>query len=157
MILQIRLILAGLLVFALCFLTWFIPRHYREEGRQEVIHKYEEASRIALQERKAEIERLKLEQENTNKLVVADYENKLSLLNERYLAAKRDGLRLPRVACERPATVTEAKSTSGSDEGESIRLPATIEDGLFDLARQADEVNAQLSACQAWIKKNGFY
>lgn len=153
---RLRLIITAVLLVLGGLLAWFVPSHYREQGRQEVIHKYEEASRIALQERKAEIERLKLEHENTNKLVVADYENKILVLNERYLAAKRDGLRLPKIACERSSTTAEAASTERSNEAQSIRLPERIENGLFDIARKADEVNAQLSACQAWIKSNGF-
>jgi len=153
---QIRLIIAAVLLALGGFLAWWVPSHYREQGRQEVIRKYEEASRIALQERKAQIERLKVQHEATNKIVIADYEARLSVLNERYLAAKRDGLRLPKTACERLATTAETASTSSSDEAESVRLPARIENGLFDIARKADEVNAQLSACQAWIKSNGF-
>lgn len=153
---QIRLIIAAVLLVLGGFLAWWVPHHYREQGRQEVIHKYEEASRIALQERKAEIERLKVQHEATNKIVIADYEARLSVLNERYLAARATGLRLPKTACERSSPTAETASTSSSDEAESVRLPARIENGLFDIVRKADEVNAQLSACQAWIKQNGF-
>lgn len=153
---QTRLIIAAALLAFGGILVWFIPSHYREQGRQEVIQKYEEASRIALQERKAEIERLKVHHEATNKIVIADYEARLSVLNERYASAKRDGLRLPKTACERSSSAAETASSSANNEAESIRLPPRIEDGLFDLVRKADEVNAQLSACQAWIKSNGF-
>lgn len=153
---QIRLIIAAVLLVLGGFLAWWVPSHYREQGKQEVIHKYEEASRIALQERKAEIERLKVQHEATNKIVIADYEARLSVLNERYIAARATGLRLPKTACQGFATTTETASTSGSNETESIRLPPAIENGLFDLARQADETREQLNACQAWIKKQGF-
>lgn len=153
---QIRLIIAAVLLVLGGFLAWWVPSHYREQGKQEVIHKYEEASRIALQERKAEIERLKVQHETTNKIVIADYEARLSVLNERYRSAKLSGLSYkpnsPIVARE-----AETASTERNNEAESVRLPSRIENGLFDLARKADEVNAQLSACQAWIKSNGFY
>lgn len=152
----LRLIIGAVVAVVLGTLAWRLPEHYREQGRVEVEQKYKEAEKAAIVSRNAEIERLKVEHENTNKLVVADYEGKIAVLNERYLAAKRDGLRLPRVACERPPAIAEAQSPAGSNEAESIRLPPAIENGLFDLARKADEVNAQLSACQAWIKQNGF-
>ena len=154
---QTRLIIAAVLLALGGFLVWFIPHHYREQGRQEVIQKYEEASKLALKQRELEIESLKVQHEATNKIVIADYEARLSALDVKYRAAQSIGLRLPKTACERSSTTAETASTSGSNETESVRLPASIENGLFDLARQADEVNLQLSACQAWIKKNGFY
>ena len=154
---QTRLIIAAVLLALGGFLVWFIPHHYREQGRQEVIQKYEEASKLALKQRELEIESLKVQHEATNKIITADYEARLSALDVKYRAAQSIGLRLPKVACERSATAAETTSTSGSNEAESVRLPDSIENGLFNLARQADEVNLQLSACQAWIKKNGFY
>ena len=153
---QIRLIIAAVLLALGGFLVWFIPSHYKEQGRQEVIQKYQEASRLALLERNAEIERLKKDHEATNKLIQADYEARLSVLNDKYLSARSVGLRLPKTACERSSTTTETESTARSDESESVRLPARIENGLFDLARKADEVNLQLQSCQKWIKENGF-
>lgn len=152
---QTRLIIAAVLVALGGFLVWFVPSHYREQGRQEVIQKYLEESRLALVERNAEIERIKKDHEATNKLITADYEARLAVLNDKYLAARSVGLRLPKTACNGLAATAETESTTRSDEGESIRLPARIENGLFDLARKADEVNLQLSACQAWIKKTG--
>lgn len=152
---QLRLIIAAVLLALGGFLVWFIPSHYREQGRQEVIQKYQEASRLALLERNAEIERIKKDHEATNKLIQADYEARLSVLNDKYLAARSVGLRLPKTACNGSSTTAETESTARSDESESIRLPARIENGLFDLARKADEVNLQLSACQSWIKKTG--
>lgn len=154
---QLRLIIAAILLALGGFLVWFVPSHYKEQGRQEVIQKYQEESRLALLERNVEIERIKKDHEATNKLIQADYEARLSVLNDKYLAARSVGLRLPKTACERSSPATETESPTRSDEGESVRLPPAIENGLFDLARQADEVNIQLSACQAWIKKNGFY
>ncbi len=152
---QLRLIIAAVLLALGGFLVWFIPSHYREQGRQEVIQKYQEASRLALLERNAEIERIKKDHEATNKLIQADYEARLSVLNDKYLAARSVGLRFPKTACNGSSTAAETESPARSDESESVRLPARIENGLFDLARKADEVNLQLSACQAWIKKTG--
>lgn len=107
-------------------------------------------------ERNAEIERIKKDYEHKNKIIIDDYKSRLSILNDKYLAARAVGLRVPKVACERSSIDTETASSSRSDESESIRLPARIESGLFDLARKADQVNIQLSMCQAWIKQNGF-
>jgi hypothetical protein len=157
--LRLKLI-GGLSAFGLFLLAaqWVttLPEHYREEGRQEVIAKYREASRIALLERNAEIERIKKDYANTNKIIIDDYKSRLSILNDKYLAARAVGLRMPKTACERSSTDPETASTSGNNEAESIRLPQRIEAGLFDLARKADEVNMQLSMCQKWIRKNGF-
>lgn len=153
---QIRLIIAAILLALGGFLVWFIPSHYKEQGRQEVIQKYQEASRLALLERNAEIERLKKDHEATNKIIQADYEARLSVLNDKYLAARSVGLRMPKTACDGLAASAEAASAKANNAIESIRLPSDVEDGLFDLARKADEVNLQLSACQAWIKKTGF-
>ena len=153
---QIRLIIAAVLLALGGFLVWFVPSHYKEQGRQEVIQKYQEASRLALLERNAEIERIKKDHEATNKLIQADYEARLSVLNDKYIAARSIGLRLPKTACDRPPTTTETQSASRSDESDSIRLPARIENGLFDLARKADEVKLERDMCQKWIKQNGF-
>lgn len=153
---EIRLIIGAVVAVVLGTLAWRLPEHYREQGRVEVEQKYKEAEKAAIVERNALIERMKVEHENTNRVIKADYESKIAVLNERYLAAKRDGLRLPKSACERPPATAEAKSTSGDHEAESIRLPARIENGLFDLARKADETREQLNACQAWIRKQGF-
>jgi hypothetical protein len=157
--LRLKLI-GGLSAFGLFLLAaqWVttLPEHYREEGRQEVIAKYKEASRIALLERNAEIERIKKDHEHTNKIIIDDYKSRLSILNDKYLAARAVGLRMPKTACERSSTDPETASASRSDEAESVRLPERVESGLFDLARKADEVNMQLSMCQKWIKENGF-
>lgn len=154
---EIRLIIGAVVAVVLGTLAWRLPEHYREQGRVEVEQKYKEAEKAAIVTRNAEIERLKVEHENSNRLVVADYEGKLEVLNERYLAAKRDGLRMPKSACERPSSIAETQSASGDHEAESIRLPPRVEDGLFNIVRKADETREQLNACQAWIRKQGFF
>jgi len=154
---QVRLIIAVVLFSLGGLLVWWVPNHYREQGRQEVIREYEEVARVALQERKAAIERVRKDNENTNKLIIAEYESRLKILNERYIAARNTGLRVPKSTCQGLTTAPETPSPSRSNEDESIRLPSTIENGLFDLAKRADEVNVQLLACQTWIKQNGFY
>lgn len=154
---QVRLIITVILLFLCGLLVWRVPEHYREQGRQEVEQRYKEAEQVAIVERNALIERLKVEHENTNRVIQADYEGKIAVLNERYIAAKRDGLRLPKSTCSGLTTSTETPSSSRGDEDQPIRLPSAVENGLFDLAKRADEVNAQLSACQTWIKQNGFY
>lgn len=54
----------------------------------------------------------------------------------------------------------EAAGTGGRDEPAStgtVRLPERIENDLWAAADAADEVSAQLRACQGWIRANGFY
>jgi hypothetical protein len=146
----------GAIVLVLGAIVSRVPDHYREQGREEVRAEAKRATDLEILKRNAEIERLTLKHEKDNQIIVQEYESKLDVLNARYIAAKRDGLRIPKPSCERPDTIAEAKSAAGNNEGESIRLPGRIESGLFDLARKADEVNKQLLACQSWIKLNGF-
>lgn len=137
--------------------VYTLPEKYRDEGRREIDAKYQEESRIAINKRNAEIERVKLEQTEINRKVVADYENKLKSLSDRLADAKSIGLRVPKSACSGIAANTEATSTKPDNETEYIRLPERIESGLFRIAERAQEINIQLSACQSWIIQNGFY
>lgn len=137
--------------------VYTLPEKYRDEGRREIDAKYQEESRLAMIERKAEIERVKHEQTEVNRKVVADYENKLKSLSDRLADAKSIGLRMPKSACSGLAATPEAASTERNNETEYVRLPERIESGLFRIAERAQEINIQLGACQSWIIQNGFY
>lgn len=154
---ELKLLGIGVALAAFIGLSLWIPEHYRNEGRKEVHAQYAEAERIAISKRNAEIERVKHEQTEINRKVVADYENKLKSLSDRLADAKRIGLRVPKSACDGFASTAEAASAEANHAIESIRLPSDVENGLFDIVRKADEVSAQLSACQSWIIQNGFY
>ena len=138
-------------------LAIFIPEHYKNEGRKEVHAQYAESVRIAISKRNAEIERVKHEQTEINRKVVADYENKLKSLSDRLADAKRIGLRVPKTSCSGIAATPEATSANRNNETEYVRLPERIEIGLFRIAERAQEINIQLSACQSWIIQNGFF
>jgi len=134
-----------------------LPEKYRDEGRREIDAKYQEESRIAIIKRNAEIERVKHEQTEVNRKVVADYENKLKSLSDRLADAKRVGLRVPKTICNGIAATPEATSTEGNNEAADFRLPEWLTNNLYEYAARSEEIKLQLGACQSWIIQNGFY
>ena len=150
--------LAGIVITLLVAVGCYrLPEHFKEQGREEVRQQLADETRRMTQDRKAEIERIRKDHEEANRRTIASYENQLSILDARYRAARATGLRLPTSSSSQTsAGATEAQSTSGNNEAESTRLPTDVAERLFNLARKADEVNAQLGACQKWIKEQGF-
>lgn len=147
-------------IVAICFgvgYVYTLPEKYRNEGRREVEAQYNEATRIAKIERKAEIERVKHEQTEINRKAVADYENKLKNLSDRLADAKRVGLRIPKTICSGIAATTEATSTEGNNEAADFRLPEWLTNNLYEYAARAEEIKLQLGSCQSWIIQNDFY
>lgn len=153
---EIKLFGIGVSTAILIGLGIFIPEHFKNVGRKEVHAQYDEVTRQAIVKRNAEIERLKLSQEETNRKVVTDYEKQLKTLSDRLASAKRDGLRVPKTICSGITATAEATSAKRDNETEYVRLPDRIESGLFRIAERAQEINIQLGACQAWIIQNGF-
>lgn len=53
----------------------------------------------------------------------------------------------------------EAPGTGRRDDtgAGTVRLPQQVENDLWSIADDADEVSARLRACQGWIRNNGFY
>jgi len=155
--------IGGLILMALLAggATWGY-KSIKESGRQEVREQYKKASDEAIVKRNREIEAEKLKQSELNQKVVNDYEAKLkdqSASYDKRIADVRNagGLRVSRSACARPSTAAQAESAGPDNEAGTIRLPESVESGLFALAKRADEVVIQLGACQSWIKDNGFY
>lgn len=96
-----------------------------------------------------------------------EYEIKIASLDAKYAAARNGGLRLPTTACSRyddaKATATsagkldEAAAFNIVSDATTERIPAVIEDRLFALAKNADQLSEQLSALQKWIRESGLY
>jgi hypothetical protein len=138
-----------------------LPEHYRDQGRKEVTAKYEAATKEAIDKKIMEIEVIKRDQKLINQKVVSDYELKLQTQANDYdkridAIRKSGGLRIPKDNSCRPTERAETTSSEGDNEANTIRLPERVEEGLFDLARKANEVVLQLGACQMWIRDNGF-
>jgi len=134
-----------------------LPESYRKEGELRSDAKYAEQARIAINKRNAEIEREKIEQAETNRKAVADYENQLKTLSERLASAKRDGLRIPKTVCDGIAATSEATGAEGIDGDETIRLPGRIEIGLFGLSEKCEQVQIERNSLQKWLIDHGFY
>lgn len=100
-----------------------------------------------------------------NLKVSQDHEQEIQQLRnardrDRAAVERAGGLRIPAPACPGTAAANaETNGTSGRDEARAgtIRLPLALENSLWSLADDADEVSAQLRSCQAWIHQNGFY
>lgn len=137
--------------------VYTLPEKYRDQGSREIEAIYQEESRIAMIERKAEIERLKHEQSEINRKVVTQYETQLKSLSDRLADAKRVGLHVPKTICSGIAATPEATSTEGNNGGETIRLPERIESGLFGLAEKCEQVQIERNSLIDWITQNGFY
>lgn len=154
---ELKLLGIGASLAAVIAIGVFVPNHFKTKWQDEIHAEYKEAERIAIIKRNAEIERVKHEQTEINRKVVADYENKLKSLSDRIADAKRIGLRVPKSTCSGIAATPETTSVKRDNETEYVRLPERIESGLFRIAERAQEINIQLGACQSWVIQNGFY
>lgn len=103
---------------------------------------------------------------SNNLKVSEDHEASLTKLRadraaDRSDADRRGGLRIPAPSarCDRPVAGPEATGDSRRDEAPpaTVRLPPAIENDLWAITDDADEVVEQARACQAWIRKHGFY
>jgi hypothetical protein len=81
---------------------------------------------------------------------------------DRRRADAAGGLRIDARACA-PAGSAGTTETAGAERRDepaspaTVRLPLQVENDLWAAADAADEVSAQLRACQGWIRSNGFY
>jgi hypothetical protein len=117
-----------------------------------------------LRKHAAEVAALTEQYHLNNMKVSDDHEKELEALRrdraaDRAAFDRAGGLRVTRAVCDRPAGQAEAPGAGGRDEAGAgtVRLPEPVENDLWALADDADEVSAQLRACQAWIVTNGFY
>ena len=111
-----------------------------------------------------EVAALTLQYNLNNVKVSSDHEKELEALRrdraaDRAAVDRAGGLRVTRAVCGPAAGQAEAPGAGGRDEASAstVRLPERVENDLWALADRADEVSAQLRACQAWIVTNGFY
>lgn len=173
MTIQSRLILivggitvAGLLALALA-------NYYEGKGRAlergEWLAKElqrDQADRALERKHQADMDVLKQAQQAIERKTSEDHQTELAALRhdraaDRAAADRNGGLRIPAPSCPAGVAVagTEAAGAGGRDEASAgtIRLPHQVENNLWDIADAADEVSAQLRACQSWIRANGFY
>jgi len=159
---RIYLIIAGMLaVLSATYFVSKIPEHYREQGREEIRKDVAQKSHEALLIRNAENERDKLAQAEINRKVVTEYELKLQNqafeIDKRISDIKRSGgLRITAPSCRESTRAPEATSPIRADEIGDYRLPSDIEEGLFGLVRQCEQVQTKLTALQAWVRLQGF-
>lgn len=124
------------------------------------------ADQALTEEHEREMEALRQSFINHNLKVTTDHEKELVKVRtdaaaDRADADRRGGLRIPAAACPASGAIAGTEATSASQRDDAgtatVRLPIAVENGLWDLANDADAVSAQLRACQSWIKGNGFY
>jgi hypothetical protein len=116
---------------------------YEQKDAADQLH-YQQIERTTSEHHEQELAQLRLERDA-----------------DRAAVDNAGGLRISASACPaaRPAAAPEAAGASGRNEASpaTVRLPQSVEDGLWRLADDADEVSAQLRACQGWIRSNNFY
>jgi hypothetical protein len=161
--------LAALVLMALACLGTFVygVNHGQKIERaawQKVELARKDAEAALVRANDAAITALHLQYEATNRKVSEDHEQELSDLRsgaaaDRALVERAGGLRIARTVCNSPAATAETAGTGRRDAAAAatVRLPREVENDLWDLADAADQVTAQARACQAWIRKNGFY
>lgn len=101
---------------------------------------------------------------NINLKVSEDHEKELRTLRlardaDRRAIDRAGGLRISAAACHPAAATAQTADAGQRDEAgaTTIRLPQQVENDLWALADDADEVSAQLRACQDWGRMHGFY
>ena len=167
---QTRLIIAAVLLALGGFLAWFIPHHYREQGRQEVIQKYEEASKLAVEKLNLEIQANAekerqlaalitakdtqlYESNQAHEKVIKDYESKLRSGAERLSIA----INRPIPTCSASA---DARTSSQSSKEERADIMPETAARILSIAGDAakdvrdynalvDIYNAARTACNA--------
>lgn len=154
---ELKIIVGSVTIAILVFIGVSAKDHYKTKWQDEIHAEYSEASRKAINKRNADIERLKIEQAETNRKIVTDYEKQLKTMSNRLADAKRIGLRVPKTICSGITATAETTSTEGNNGGETIRLPERIESGLFGLAEKCEQVQIERNSLIDWIKLNGFY
>ena len=161
---------AALALFAaLLFAGHQVAEHWREQGRSEVMVKWdadkaerELAQKTAIDLRTKENTTAIAANELKNQETVDDLHTKLEKARQDNRAGVADiiahgGLRISADYCAGFASKAEAQSPERNHGEGGTRLPQQIEDRLFDYADERDKEIIQLGKCQDWIVENGFY
>ncbi|MFK0732906.1 MAG: lysis system i-spanin subunit Rz, partial [Gloeotrichia echinulata HAB0833] len=130
-------------------------------GRDEVTQNFESKMKELNLRHLADMKQMQIGFEQKNGKVIYEYDERLKSQADSYekrIAGIRaaGGLRY-RQDLSPDSTGTQTESAGANNEAGEYRLPERIEQGLFSLARKADEVKEQLNACQSWIKEQGFF
>jgi hypothetical protein len=168
-----RLIIVLAVVLALGALAAYGANHFEAKGRaleradwlaKQVREQQADAALVARHD--ADMRAIEDKHQQIERTTSEKHEQELAQLRRERDADRRradaaGGLRIPAPACPAGSTVagTEAASAGGRDAAGpgTVRLPQQVENDLWVIADDADEVSAQLRACQGWILANGFY
>jgi hypothetical protein len=161
---RLAAILSAILIFSAACIG--IAHHFKAAGRADADREWlaKMASVRAAYEQKDAADQLHYQQIERN--TSEHHEQELAQLRidrdaDRAAVDHAGGLRISAPTCPAagPAAGPEAAGASGRNETSpaTVRLPQPVEDGLWRLADDADEVSAQLRACQGWIRSNNFY
>ena len=160
--LEIKLIAAAAAFFSLVGLALWVPAHYRNQGiaQEQAAQVVRDAKTIT--QTIADNAKLKKQQDDISRKNSEEHANEIKKLTDSYLhdiavIRLNGGLRVPKVACLRPAAEANTASNAGDYEASTTRLPEQIESDLFNYAKERDEEIIQLQSCQKWIRANGFY
>lgn len=148
--LELKIIVASAVIAILAWSGLAAKDHYKTKWQYEIHLEYAEQNRIAINKRNAEIETEKRKNQKSLSDAKEYYEAKLATFDERYRAARADGLRWKQAANSRSATggIAKAECTCGLDEERKYRLPEHIENGIFDAFKEADRIATKLTALQ---------
>lgn len=168
-----RLIIGLGACIVLIVLALGLAHHFEDRGRQLERAgwlKKEADERTAdlalIQQHQAEMNELEKHHLLIERETSENHEKELAQLRhdrdaDRAAVDRAGGLRIPAPACpaDRPVGGTEAPGAGGRDEAGAgtVRLPYQVENDLWSIVNDADEVSGQLRACQSWIRANGFY
>lgn len=153
-------VLAGLMLFVLLIAGYEYKKHsFIEQGRAEIRAEWKKSNDAALIE-SAKINQLqvtinqakarKAENEHTKQIAALDQKYRDDLAHIR----STGGLRIANIACHRQDT-TAASTTKPDDTSATTRLPEQVENGLFDIAKDANTTDQRLIDLQQWIVDNG--
>lgn len=135
----------------------------RADWQQKEIARQQSQNKLLLRHAE-EVAQIQNDNNTKNRKVSQDHANQLNALRtaavaERAAANAAGGLRVPKSICDGIAATAEAASNGGRDAAlaGAVRLPREIEENLWAIAIDADEVTEQARACQSWIRTHGFY
>jgi hypothetical protein len=131
-----------------------LPEHYRQEGRIEERANAKQISDAAIAKRDLDFEdiqsALKAERENHAKSKT-DLDKKFNQYVADVRAGRIAGLRIPRGdLCT--ARSEKAPSASGVVEEATVRLPRSIEEGLFKFANDRDQIIADFESFKQEVR-----